>query len=118
MQKPTMQIWTDAWHNAEDVSFENIYSKHALIFPPNKPTVQGNENILEFMRGGLGKVDVFFEPEKLYIAENLAFEHGIFKDAEWSSKKVIAEGKYSVTWILENLEWKILCHTWSMPIKL
>lgn len=116
-QKPTMQIWTDAWHNADAEKFKNVYSKNALIFPPNKPTIQGNENILEFMKGGLGKVDVIFEAENLTISENLAFEYGIFKDVELSNQKVIGEGKYSVTWILENSVWKIQCHTWSMPVK-
>lgn len=117
-QKPTMQIWTDAWHNTDAEKFKNVYSKNALIFPPNKPTIRENENILEFMKGGLGKVDVFFEPENLTISDNLAFEFGVFKDIELSSQKVIGEGNYSVTWILENSVWKILCHNWSMPVKL
>ena len=115
--KPAMQIWTDAWNKADAESFKNVYSKNALIFPPNKPTIQGNENILEFMKGGLGKVDVIFEAENLIVSENLAFEFGIFKDIELLSQKVIGEGKYSVTWVLENSVWKIQCHTWSMPVK-
>ena len=112
-----MQIWTDAWHNANAEAFKNVYSKNALIFPPNKPTIQGHENILDFVKGGLGKVDVIFEAESLFVCKNLAFEFGVFKDIELSSKKVIGEGKYSVTWILENSVWKVHCHTWSMPIK-
>lgn len=117
MEYPTMQIWTDTWRKADAERFKNIYSKTALIFPPNKETVQGNENILDFMKGGLGKVDVIFEAEDLCISENLAFEFVVFKDVELSGEKVIGEGKYSVTWILENSVWKIHCHTWSMPIK-
>jgi ketosteroid isomerase-like protein len=116
-QKPTMQVWTDAWHSADAESFKNVYAKNALIFPPNKPTVQGNEKILEFMKGGLGKVDVVFEKQNLIISENLAFEFGVFKDIELASPKVLGEGKYSVTWILENSVWKVQCHTWSMPVK-
>lgn len=117
-QNPTMQIWTDVWHKADADTFKNIYSKNALIFPPNKPTIQGHDNILEFMKGGLGKVDVIFEAESLIVSENLAFEFGVFKDVELSGQKVIGEGKYSVTWILENSVWKIQCHNWSMPVKL
>ena len=90
---------------------------NALIFPPNKPTIQGNSTILEFMKGGLGKVDVIFEAEKLIVRENLAFEYGIFKDVELQTQKVLGEGKYSVTWFLENEIWKVQCHTWSMPEK-
>jgi ketosteroid isomerase-like protein len=115
--KSMMQVWTDAWHGADAEIFKNIYSKNALIFPPNKPTIQGNQNILEFMKGGLGKVDVIFEAETLIVSENLAFEFGVFKDIELLSQKVIGEGKYSITWVLENSVWKIQCHTWSMPIK-
>lgn len=116
-QQPTMQVWTAAWHKADAATFKNVYSKNALIFPPNKPTVQGNENILDFMQGGLGKVDVFFEAENRVVSESLAFEHGVFKDVALSTQKVIGEGYYSVTWILENSVWKIQCHTWSMPVK-
>lgn len=111
-----MQIWTDAWNKADAEIFKNVYSKNALIFPPNKPTIQGNENILEFMKGGLGKVDVIFEAENIIVSENLAFEFGIFKDVALSSQKVTGEGNYSVTWILENSVWKVQCHSWSMPV--
>ena len=114
-QEPTMQKWTDAWHKADPENFKNVYAKDAAIFPPNKPTVKGNENILAFMRGGLGKVDVFFEPESLTVSQNLAFEYGVFKDVTIDTKKVVGKGKYSVTWILENKVWRVLCHTWSMP---
>lgn len=117
MENPTMKTWTEKWHKADPEKFKNIYSDNALIFPPNKPVVRGNENILDFMKGGLGKVDVLFEPEKLMISETLAFEYGVFKDVENSGQKILGEGKYSVTWHLEHTQWKILCHTWSMPVR-
>ena len=116
-QQPTMQLWTNAWHEADSEAFKKMYSKDALIFPPNKPSIKGNENILEFMKGGLGKVDVIFDPENLILNENLAFEYGIFKDIKLSNHQVLGKGKYSITWVLENSTWKILCHTWSMPEK-
>ncbi len=112
-----MQVWTDAWHSAHAETFKNVYSEDALIFPPSKPGIQGNISILEFMKGGLGKVDVIFEVENKVISGNLAFESGFFKDIEFSGKKIIGEGKYAVTWILENDIWKVKCHTWSMPVK-
>ena len=114
-QQPTMQVWTEAWHEGNAERFKSIYSESALIFPPNKPTVQGNENILKFMSGGLGKVDVFFEPDSLIVGDNLAFEYGVFKDVELSGDKILGKGRYSVTWILDDTTWKIQCHTWSMP---
>jgi len=117
MENPTMQIWTENWRNSESENFKNIYTDKALIFPPNKPAVKGNVNILDFMKGGLGKVDVIFEPEELMISETLAFEYGIFKDLEISGQKILGQGTYAVTWHLENAQWKILCHTWSMPFK-
>ncbi|MFY7810168.1 MAG: nuclear transport factor 2 family protein [Flavobacterium sp.] len=117
MEKPTLKIWTDAWHNADAEQLKNIYSKEALIFPPNKPYIQGNESILEFMKGGLGKVDVIFIANEVQISGNLAFEFGVFQDQELETNKITGEGKYAVTWILENLVWKIKCHSWSMPIK-
>ncbi|MEL7123171.1 MAG: hypothetical protein AAFO07_27225, partial [Bacteroidota bacterium] len=80
--KPFMQIWTDAWHQVQPNIFKDIYAKNAFIFPPNRPAVQGNENILDFMKGGMGKVDVLFETNHLTISENLAFEFGVFKDVE------------------------------------
>lgn len=117
MENPTMKIWTESWRKADSENFKNIYANNALIFPPNKPIVQGNTNILDFMKGGLGKVAVIFEPEELMISETLAFEYGIFKDAELSDGKVLGKGQYSVTWARENSIWKIQCHAWSMPLK-
>jgi len=117
MENPTMQIWTERWRKADSENFKNIYANNALIFPPNKPVVQGNTNILDFMKGGLGKVAVIFEPESIIISENLAFEYGNFKDIDLSDEKVLGSGTYSVTWILEDLVWKIHCHSWSMPVK-
>ncbi len=117
-QQPTMKTWTDAWHHAHPETFKLVYSKNAIIFPPNKPAVQGNDNILTFMRGGLGKVNVVFQAESLMVSGNLAVEIGKFKDVEWSGGRVIAEGQYTVTWILINSVWKVHCHSWSMPVKL
>ena len=48
-QEPNMQTWTDAWRKADPVEFKKVYSSDATIFPPNKPTIQGNDNILRFM---------------------------------------------------------------------
>jgi len=116
-QQPSMQVWTDAWHQADADKLKSIYAEAAHIFPPNKPSVQGNTEILDFMHGGLGKVDVFFEPKQQYIQEELAFEVGVFKDVTLDGKKVLGEGAYSVTWLNGKQGWKILCHTWSMPKK-
>ncbi len=116
-QKPTMKTWTNLWYKADKEAFQKIYAKNALIFPPHKAVVQGNKNILEFMKGGLGKVNVIFEPTILIVNTNIAFESGIFKDTELLSNNVLAKGNYSVSWILENSNWKILCHSWSMPKK-
>ncbi len=114
---PSMAVWMQAWHNADAKKFKQVYSNDALIFPPNKSPVQGNDNILEFMKNGLGKVDVLFQVEKLIVNENLAFEFGTFKDRDISSKKITGKGIYTVTWVLEKHIWKIQCHTWSIPIK-
>jgi ketosteroid isomerase-like protein len=118
MDTPTMQIWSDAWHNSDIKNFKNIYSENALIFPPNKATIQGNEKILEFMKGGFGKVDVTFIPNEVIINPEIIFEQGIFQDKEWGTSTVTGFGNYSLTWTLEQNLWKIKCHTWSMPIKI
>lgn len=118
MPKPSMRAWTDAWHDADAVAFKNVYAEQALIFPPQKPALQGRDSIFAFLKGGLGKVDVVFEPESSIVEEELAFEQGVFRDMERPSRKVSGEGKYSVTWTLEKGVWKILCHAWSMPVKL
>lgn len=112
-QQPSMQIWTDAWHSAQPDTFQNVYAADAIIFPPHKPPVSGNGTILAFMRGGLGKVDVVFEPLHQTIGETLSFEHGIFKDLKRGSSELIGQGHYTVTWVLIHGEWKILCHHWT-----
>lgn len=111
-----MQVWTDAWHTADPETFKAVYTINGLIFPPNKPAVQGNSNILAFMENGLGKVQVIFEPSSLILADKLAFEFGVFKDIALDSEKIIGKGSYAVTWILERESWKVLSHSWSMPI--
>ncbi len=112
-----MRVWTDAWRNADAEVFKNIYADNALIFPPNKPAIQGNDNILDFMKGGLGKVAVIFQPKEQIINGEMAFEYGDFSDREMNSDQILGKGKYSVTWILVDEVWKILCHTWEMPVK-
>ena len=112
-----MQVWTDTWHKADAKAFKALYFDGASIFPPNKPTVIGNGNILNFMKGGLGREDVLFEPVYQSQSGHLAFEFGEFKDVDRSTQQVVAQGKYSITWILDQEKWKILNHTWSMPQK-
>lgn len=117
MEQPTMQVWTDAWRAADEEAFKGIYAQKALIFPPNKPIVEGNNAILEFMRGGLGKVNVIFQAADVVSAEQLVVERGIFRDLALNNLSVTGEGYYSVVWILEDSMWKVHCHTWSMPVK-
>ncbi|WP_298115606.1 nuclear transport factor 2 family protein [Flavobacterium sp.] len=117
IEKPSMKLWTDAWNEADALKFKNIYATDGVLFPPNKLLIKGNDAILEFMRAGLGKVEVVFEAEKVVRSENLVFEFGIFKDVEKEKNKTTGEGKYSVTWVLDNVTWKIQCHSWTMPIK-
>ncbi|WP_196893769.1 YybH family protein [Aureivirga marina] len=116
-ENPTMQRWTKFWHHAEKENFKNLYSQNAVIFPPNKPTIQGNKKILDFMKNGIGKVDVLFEKEFSEINNNLIFEYGIFKDVDIQTKEILGIGKYSIVWVLTDNEWKILSHVWSMPLK-
>lgn len=111
---PSMQLWTDAWHEADQQKLKNIYVSKSLLFPFNKAAIQGNEKIIHFFEKGIGKVDVIFETEDIYTANNLAFEYGIFRDLELNSEKIIGIGKYAITWISKDDQWKILCHTWSL----
>lgn len=115
--KPDMQLWTNAWRKADQEIFKNVYAKNAIIFPPGKPSVKGNDNILNFMKGGLGKVDVVFEKDFWETDENIIFEHGTFKDVELASQQVIGIGNYAVLWVLSGANWRIINHTWTMPNK-
>ena len=55
-----------------------IVKTHLYFHQIRKP-VRGNNSILHFMKGGLGKVDVIFEPEDLRVDNMLAFESGILR---------------------------------------
>ena len=92
----------------------NLYSENALIIPPKKAAVQGNQHILSFMKGGMGKMEVYFEPDSLQVDQYLGFEKGTFKDVAPDSGELIGAGTYAISWILENNQWKILCHSWSI----
>lgn len=117
MTQPTMQAWTDAWHEADAGRLQQLYAAQGYVFPPNKPTVSGNAAIIDFFRGGLGKVNVIFGANELLVGDTVAFEAGVFRDVDRNTEAVIASGSYSVTWVAEDGEWKIKCHTWSMPVK-
>jgi len=99
MSTPGMMAWTLAWRAAEPENFRKVYSDDALIFPPNKPTIQGNDKILEFMKGGPGKVDVIFIPNAQQVSDTFAFESGVFQDVELASQKISGEGHYAATWV-------------------
>lgn len=91
MENPTMQIWTESWRNSDSEKFKNIYADDALIFPPDKSVVRGNQNILNFMKGGLGKVDVFFETEELMISETLALNTELLKMQNYQMEKFLGK---------------------------
>ena len=59
-------------------------------------------------------MDVYFEPEFQEVGDKLAFEFGEFKDVKWGTHELTKKGKYSITWIKVNDEWKILCHAFSI----
>lgn len=80
--QPTMQVWTAAWHNSEVQTLTELYAVNAAVFPPKKPTLIGNETIVNYFKGGFGKVDVYFEPNMLEVGERFAYEFGEFRDVE------------------------------------
>ncbi len=110
-QPPSMQEWTRAWSYKEADAFKELYDIQALIFPPNRPAVQGNENILVYMHKGMGKTNVLFEPEEVHEAHQIIFEQGIFKDVAPTSGEVIATGRYAVVWVLTGSTRKIKSHS-------
>ncbi|MEO1054086.1 MAG: nuclear transport factor 2 family protein [Bacteroidota bacterium] len=112
--QPTMKAWTNAWHNSDAQALTALYAANASVFPPKKQTLIGNETIVNYFKGGFGKVDIYFEPTLLEVDENMAYEFGEFKDVKWGTKELTEKGKYSITWIKFNEEWKILCHVFSI----
>ncbi len=63
-QPPSMQEWTRAWSYKEADAFKELYDIQALIFPPNRPAEQGNENILAYMHKGMGKPMFYSNPKR------------------------------------------------------
>lgn len=114
MNTPSMQPWEAAWQQADLAALLGQYAQTGMIFPPTKPSVQGNARIVSFLSGGIGKVDVTFHPDELIVEENLAFESGVFRDLTRDSGSLIGTGRYAVTWLREEGAWKIKCHGWSI----
>ncbi|MEO1653581.1 MAG: nuclear transport factor 2 family protein [Bacteroidota bacterium] len=115
MQKePSMQAWTKAWHESDIEALKALYAEQASVFPPKKTTIKGNNTIVDYFKGGFGKVDVFFIPEYQEIKADMAFEFGIFQDKVWSGDAITETGKYAITWIKQGEIWQILCHTFSI----
>ncbi len=111
---PSMKSWTNAWHLSDSVALTDLYATNASVFPPKRPTIVGNLEIINYFKGGLGKVDVHFDPFFLEVAGNLAFELGEFRDVLWGTDELTEKGKYSITWIKSEGKWKILCHVFSI----
>lgn len=114
MNQPTMEKWTEAWHNSDGPTLKDLYAPNASVFPPKRPTLVGNEKILDHFKGGFGKVDVYFHPEFLEIDGHIAYEFGEFRDVKWGTDELTEKGKYAITWIKLDGTWKILCHTFSI----
>lgn len=112
--EPSMERWTTAWHNSDGPALIDLYAENASVFPPKKPTLFGNEAIVNYFKGGFGKVDVYFKPKFLEVSTRLAYEYGEFRDVKWGTQELTEKGKYAITWISIDSEWKILCHTFSM----
>ena len=109
-----MEKWTTAWHNSDSQALLNLYADKASVFPPKKQTLVGNETIVDYFKGGFGKVDVYFNPEFLEVSRELGYEFGEFRDVKWGTQELTEKGKYAITWIKVEGSWKILCHTFSM----
>lgn len=112
--QPTMQAWTDAWHNSDAQALTDLYAKNASVFPPKKQTLIGNETIVNYFKGGFGKVDVYFEPDFIEVGDKVAYEFGEFRDVKWGTQELTEKGKYSITWIQVDNQWKVLCHVFSI----
>lgn len=82
-----MKYWTEAWINSDAIKFKDLYAEDAIIIPPTKKPIVGNQNILEFMRGGFGKVKLVFQREQFVIDSQLAFEYGSFLDLDIHSNE-------------------------------
>ena len=109
-----MQEWTDAWHDSNVQALLDLYAKNANVFPPNRPTLTGNGVIVDYFKGGFGKVDVYFDPHYRKFDGIMGYEFGEFRDVKWGTQKLTEKGKYSITWIRVKENWKIICHTFSV----
>ncbi len=112
--EPSMEKWTKAWHDSDTKTLVNLYAENASVFPPNKETITGNQKIVEYFKGGFGKVDVYFQLEIQKVTDSVAYEFGEFRDVNWGTQELREKGKYAITWIKEEGQWKILCHTFSI----
>lgn len=113
--KPSMKLWEEAWATANEPLLQSVYAVDGRVCPPNHAILQGPA-ILDFFRGGFEAVVVRFTPEELVVADTLAFEFGVSRDFAHGTEKLVETGHYAITWVLENGEWKIKFHTWTIPL--
>ena len=124
----TNQAFMDAYNGKDAKAVAELYTKDAIVFPPNMVRVKGRENIAKLWQGAM---DVGMTDRKLIcdeVAENgdNGYDSGTYtlkipmKDGKMAADGTPTEitGKCLVVWVKEDGAWKLHRDIWNDdPVK-
>lgn len=104
----------EAFAVGDTTTMATMYTADAKLFPANSEIVDGKNSIMNFwhltIKMGIKKLS--FETKTVENHGDIAIEEGIFSlFAE--ADKLVDQGKYMVTWKLENGNWKVYRDIWN-----
>ena len=113
--------WLQAVNSKDATSVANMYADDGALLPPNAPMASGHDAILSTWTSLLATpgLTINFAPTKVVVASSgdLAVDIGTYtattSTADPAASPTAETGKYVVTWVKRNDEWKVLTDMYS-----
>lgn len=108
------QTMNDLYEKGELNSLIENYLADAKLLPANVEEISGHEQILKFFENvsAMGIKKLVFETKIAEQYGEIAIEEGVYSLAV-DGGMVVDQGKYLVTWQMENGKWKIKRDIWT-----
>ena len=118
------RAYEDFYNNKQVQKLVELHTINATVMPPNSKMVKGREEIMKMLNNEvqLGEQDIKFETLELTVANDLAYETGLY-NLNVKPKKGKAfndKGKYIVIWKKDSDgQWLMEIDIWNsdLPVK-
>ena len=115
--KAAIQTFEGAIKDGDDAAIAALYSKDAILLPPDNPMMRGADAIEAFWQGvmNMGVRGGKLETLEVEARDDLAYEMGRFEltmQPEGSESTALT-GKYVVVWKVEEGNWRMHVDIWN-----